>query len=226
MRVSTRRLQLTEEDRRFEVTLPGLLEAGNWEAVFGSSGPLTLEIGLGKDTHLAEVAERHPEQRFVGLEISRKKFDMVLKKLGRRGGPENLRLLHADATRVLEAAFPPAGLERVYLLFPDPWPKVRHERRRIIAPEFLSRLLTRMAPGATLEIRTDNEQYLEQIVEVLSAEPGLRNRVPEEEGKPYLLEPLDAERHVPTLFERKFRERGLPIHHFYFARRTDEADGG
>ncbi len=217
MRLSTRRLLLTDLERRPEVSVPSLEAAGGWDRVFGSPGTLTLEIGLGKDTHLIERAHAEPERRFVGLEYCRKKLDKVLTKIARReGGLENLRVLHADVTRVLEAVFPLASLEQVYVLFPDPWPKKRHHGRRIINPKFLRTLSSRMAPGARLEVRTDDIAYLEQIIETLAGEPALENLVA---PRAVLIEPLDADDHVPTLFELKFRERGLPIHYFYFERR-------
>jgi tRNA (guanine-N7-)-methyltransferase len=222
MRLSTRRLLLTDEDRRFEITVPALADAGGWPGVFtgeGGNRPLTLEIGLGKDTHLLEKATARPERPFVGIECSRKKLDKVLSKVARQANGDdltNLRVLHADATRVLEAIFPPGSLGEVFVLFPDPWPKKRHRGRRILNREFLAQIAARMAPGGRLEVRTDNVEYLEQIVEVLGAEPNLRNLVA---PHPYLLEPLEPDDHIPTLFEQKFIERGLPIHYFYLERR-------
>jgi len=225
MRLSTRRLLLDAAERRFEVDLPGLAAAGGWGGIFAGEGPLCLEIGIGKDTHILERAARAPEERFVGVEYTRKKVDKAISKIARgiaseplaEGSvPENLRVLFADIGRVLEAAFPPASLERVWILFPDPWPKVRHHRRRIVAPAFIARLCARLRPGARLEVRTDDAEYRDQIAEVLSAEPRLRNLAA---PQPYLLDPLDPADHVPTLFETKYRARGLPLHHFYFERR-------
>lgn len=227
MRLSTRNLPLDAEDRRSEVTLPGLAAAGGWAGIFGSEGPLSLEIGIGKDTHILERAVRAPEARFVGVEYTRKKFEKAVSKISRRlgvsspaeaaaGAPENLRVLFADIGRMLEDAFPPESLERVWILFPDPWPKARHHRRRIVSPAFIARLVRRLAPGARIEVRTDDAEYRDRIAETLAAEPALRNIAA---PRPWLLEPLDPADHVPTLFETKFRARGLPIHHFYAERR-------
>jgi tRNA (guanine-N7-)-methyltransferase len=225
MRLSTRRLLLDSAERRYEITLDGLAATGGWSGVFGSDGALSLEIGIGKDTHLLERAARAPGGRFVGVEYTRKKVDKAISKFARgiasephaEGSvPENLRVLFADIGRVLEAAFAPESLERAWILFPDPWPKVRHHRRRIVNPSFIDRLCARLRPGARLEVRTDDAEYRDQIAAVLAAEPRLRNLAA---PLPFLLEPLDPADHVPTLFEMKFKARGLPLHHFYFERR-------
>jgi len=224
MRISTRRLRPETAELRYEVALPALAAAGGWSGIFGRGGALSLEIGIGKDTHLLERAARDPSMDFVGVEYTRKKVDKAISKFARGiavsplsgdGAPENLRVLFADIGRVLEAAFPPESLDRAWILFPDPWPKKRHHRRRIVNPEFIARLCGRLRPGARIEVRTDDAEYRDRIAEVLAAEPLLVNRAA---PHPYLLEPLDPADHVPTLFETKFRARGLPVHHFYYER--------
>ena len=117
--------------------------------------------------------------------------------------------------------FAAESLAHVYVFFPDPWPKARHHRRRTIRPDFVAEIASRLAPGAPFEVRTDNVEYVEQMVEVLRGEPTIENSVAPAE---YLPDPIpldrsDPESHIPTLFESKFRERGLPIHYFYYRKR-------
>ena len=191
-------------------------ERGGWAGVFPKEQPLAVEIGLGKDTHILDQAEACPEMNFVGLEYSRKKLDKILSKISQRGGISNLRVVHADVTRVFNVIFPPESLELIYIFFPDPWPKKRHHGRRIIRRDFIPVISQTLRPGSPLEIRTDNEEYVEQMVEVLSAEPTLENTVT---PAPYLADPLEKDTHIPTLFEAKFRLRGLPIHYFYYRKK-------
>jgi len=222
MRISTRRLLITEEDRRHETRIPEFDEAGGWSGIFPDpDAPLAVEIGFGKDTHILDQAEAHPDRNFVAFEYQRKKFDKVLKKITRRGGLPNLRLVHADVTNSWDHLFAPESLAHVYVFFPDPWPKARHHGRRTLNPEFTARIAARLAPGAPLEVRTDNVEYVEQIVEVLDGEASLENEVA---PAPWLHDPIplpegSPRRHIPTLFESKFREQGLPIHYFYRRKR-------
>ncbi len=203
-----------------EVTVPGLLEAGGFRSVFGDGGPISLEIGLGKDPHLIERAARDPAGHYVGLEYSRKKLDMVLAKALARG-VKNLRVLRADATRVLGPLFPEASLRAVYVFFPDPWPKKRHRKKRLVRPEFVATLAGRMRPGADLELRTDDLDYRDQMLAVLGASPEFANRLG---AGVCATEPTPSSgEHIPTIFETKFRRAGRTVYYLYFERRRGAA---
>ena len=221
------------ESSPLHVTVPERIEAGSWEAVFrgdtrvavdGAVGddnpservPLSLEIGIGKDRHIIEQAAAHPDQRFIGLEYSRKKLDKVLSKALARG-VDNLRLMRADAVRILEPLFEERSLDTAYIFFPDPWPKKRHRKKRIVQSEFIRLLSTRLTDEGRLELRTDDPDYIEQMVEVLEREPTLENE--EGPGK-ILLDPRSPETHIPTLFESKFRVEGRQIHYLYYRKRS------
>ncbi len=214
MRIQARRYALLQ-GAPLEMTIPGLQEAGGWTALLGRDAPLYLEIGLGKDPHLIERAVANPEGTYVGLEYSRKKLDKVLSKALRRG-VKNLRVLHADAVRVLDPLLAEESLSGVYMLFPDPWPKKRHRKKRLIQPEFSCRLVNKLLPGADLELRTDNVDYRDQMLEVLHGIPDLENRLGQEG---FAREPHPPEDHIATLFERKYRERGLSIYYLYFRKK-------
>lgn len=204
---------LTESELRWEITFPQLEEAGSWEEVFGRAGDLYLEVGLGKDPHILDQARNFPEKLFVGLENRRKKMEKVLLKISAAGGQENLRILHADAFRIVEPAFKDQSLAGAFVLFPDPWPKARHAPRRLLQHKFLSLLTRKLRTGARLEIRTDDVDYAREASGVLDSISTLSRATGED---PYLENPLDPEGHLATLFEKKFTLLGKKIHYFYF----------
>jgi tRNA (guanine-N7-)-methyltransferase len=128
-----------------------------------------LEIGFGAGEHLAAQAERHPEIGFIGSEVFE---DGIVRALGEvaRGGLGNVRLFTDDA-RLLLAALPPQSLGRVFILFPDPWPKRRHHKRRLVAPATLDLLAAAMTDGAELRLATDDRDYLAWMLEHATAHP-------------------------------------------------------
>jgi tRNA (guanine-N7-)-methyltransferase len=128
-----------------------------------------LEIGFGAGEHLAEQAERHPETGFIGCEVFE---DGIVRLLGdaSRRGLGNIRLFTDDA-RLLLAALPPRSIGRVFILFPDPWPKRRHHKRRLVAPATLDLLAKVMSDGAELRLATDDRDYLAWMLEHAIAHP-------------------------------------------------------
>jgi len=128
-----------------------------------------LEIGFGAGEHLAEQAERHPEIGFIGGEVFEDGVVRLLGEVARRR-LRNVRLFTDDA-RLLLAALPPASLGRVFILFPDPWPKRRHHKRRLVAPATLDLLAAAMADGAELRLATDDRDYLAWMLEHTIAHP-------------------------------------------------------
>jgi tRNA (guanine-N7-)-methyltransferase len=128
-----------------------------------------LEIGFGAGEHLAEQAERHPEMGFIGSEVFEDGVVRLLGEVARRG-LGNVRLFTDDA-RLLLAALPPATLGRVFILFPDPWPKRRHHKRRLVAPATLDLLAAAMADGAELRLATDDRDYLAWMLQHTIAHP-------------------------------------------------------
>ena len=150
----------------------GLLEP---DSTFGREGPLVMEIGFGMGQSLVSMAGAHPETNFLGVEVHRPGVGRLLHDMTEKG-IENIRVFKEDAVEVLERCIAPAGLDGVQIYFPDPWHKKRHHKRRLIQPDFVALLCSRLAPGGYLHLATDWENYAEQMMEVLSAEPGLRNR--------------------------------------------------
>lgn len=152
------------------VDLPDPVPAGFWDGVFGSAGPLTLEIGFGMGQSLLEMARQEPARRFVGTEVHPPGVGALLAGIEELG-LANLKVLDRDVLEILESAFAPGELDRVQIFFPDPWPKKRHHKRRLVQPAVVDRLATRVAPGGELMLATDWAPYAEWMLEVLEASP-------------------------------------------------------
>ena len=139
-------------------------------ALFGDGRPLWLEIGFGAGEHLAAQAAAHPGVGFLGCEPF---VNGVAAALGKLGGLDNVRIHPGDARDLIEL-LPEAAVARVFLLYPDPWPKARHARRRFAGGENLAMLARVMAPGAELRIATDIADYAAHAREAVAATAGLR----------------------------------------------------
>jgi len=137
-----------------------------FDHVFGRSAPVVLEIGFGNGETLVQQAAQHPEFDFIGIEVHEPGIGHCLIK-ARDAGTANLRLVRHDAVEVLEMMIPPASLARVNLYFPDPWPKKRHHKRRIVQPRFLDLVADRLSAGGSLNVATDWENYAEHIEETV-----------------------------------------------------------
>jgi len=128
---------------------------------------LALEIGFGGGEHLAELAARHPETGFIGCEVFENGIARLVARI-ERDRLDNIRIF-ADDARLLLAALPPASLDRVFILFPDPWPKARHKKRRLVSAETLDRLALIIAGGGELRLATDDRDYLSRMLEAGTA---------------------------------------------------------
>ncbi len=144
------------------------------DAVFGRHAPRVLEIGFGMGDATAAYAAQHPQHDLLGLEVHPPGVGALLKLIGERGLC-NVRIVMHDAVEVLREMIPPASLAAVHVWFPDPWHKKRHHKRRLIQPPFVAALLPHLQPGSVLHCATDWQPYAEQMLAVLSAEPGLVN---------------------------------------------------
>jgi tRNA (guanine-N7-)-methyltransferase len=155
------------------------LEAGSGmidpQTIFGRVAPLVFEIGFGMGGSLVDMARAHPELDYIGVEVHTPGIGNLL-RLADAEGLSNLRVYKADAKDVLKHCIPEGSLAAVQIFFPDPWHKKRHNKRRLIQPEFVQDLRTRLAVGGVLHLATDWEPYAQQMMEVLSAAPGYRNR--------------------------------------------------
>ncbi|MCA1925989.1 MAG: tRNA (guanosine(46)-N7)-methyltransferase TrmB [Thiobacillus sp.] len=170
------------------------------DVAFGRAAPHVLEIGFGMGEGLAETAAAHPDTDFLGVEVHTPGVGALLKLVGERG-LSNVRVIQRDAVDVLERMIAPGSLAGVRIFFPDPWHKKRHRKRRLIQPPLVALLANRLAPGGYLHLATDWQDYAEQMLAVLSAEPLLRNS-----GADYVPRP-------DTRPLTKFEQRGIRLGH-------------
>ncbi len=136
--------------------------------------PVVLEIGFGRADLILELAQAHPERRFLGVEVSRKRVEKSARRVAKRG-LRNVKLVHAPAEYLLERVLPEASIAECWINCPDPWPKKRHHRRRLVTREFALGMARAMEPGGVLHISTDHRGYAEWIHEVMSKAPGFQN---------------------------------------------------
>lgn len=181
-------------------------EALDPKVVFGRAAPLVLEIGSGMGETTARIARERPDTDFIAVEVHAPGVGSLL-KLIEKDRLGNVRVIRHDALEVLEHMIPDASLAGIHLFFPDPWPKKRHHKRRLVQPAFAALAARKLAPGGTLHAATDWEDYASQIAEILMAEPALRR-----------------ENDPPTRPATKFELRGLKlghkVHDFVFRRRS------
>ncbi|MEU9414076.1 tRNA (guanosine(46)-N7)-methyltransferase TrmB [Streptomyces sp. NPDC051000] len=136
--------------------------------------PVVLEIGFGMGEATAQMAAADPGTGILAADVHTPGQGNLL-ALAERGGMTNVRVANGDAIILLREMLPPDSLAGLRVYFPDPWPKARHHKRRLIQPEFLDLAATRLAPGAVLHCATDWEPYAEQMLEVLTAHPRFEN---------------------------------------------------
>jgi tRNA (guanine-N7-)-methyltransferase len=174
----------------------------NWTAAFGRGAPLAMEIGFGMGHSLCDAAARNQGWNWIGVEVYRPGIGALLNAL-EAAGLDNVRIVEGDARRVLAQMVAPASLERVVVLFPDPWPKSKHHKRRLVNADFAALAASRLEPGGELRLATDWGEYAEQMLSVLDAQPGLANAA----GPGRFAAP--SEERSPTRFEA----RGIRLGH-------------
>ncbi|MEU6326452.1 tRNA (guanosine(46)-N7)-methyltransferase TrmB [Streptomyces sp. NPDC047049] len=172
--------------------------------------PVVLEIGFGMGEATAQMAAADPDTGILGCDVHTPGQGNLL-GLAERNGLSNIRVANGDAIILLREMLAPASLAGLRVYFPDPWPKKRHHKRRLVQPEFIALAATRLAPGALVHCATDWEPYAEQMLEVLSAEPALENLYPGYAPRPDF-RPL-------TKFEGQGLDKGHVVHDLLFRRR-------
>ncbi len=179
----------------------------HWASVFGREAPIVVEIGSGVGEATAALAAQRPEHDVVALEVWRPGVAHTLGLLA-EAGATNVRLLSVDAVWCLEHLFAPGQVEELWTFFPDPWPKTRHHKRRLVTAGFAALAASRLRPGGTWRLATDWAEYAEQMRAVLDAEPALEGgSVPRWPDRPV------------TKFERKGRAAGRTITDLAYRRR-------
>jgi tRNA (guanine-N7-)-methyltransferase len=169
--------------------------------------PVVLEIGFGMGEATAHIAAVLPDTHFLCCEVHEPGVGALLKRIG-ENGLTNIRICAHDAVEVIDHMIPLASLDGVHIFFPDPWHKTKHNKRRLIQSPMVAKLAARLKPGAYLHCATDWQPYAEQILEVLTAEPKLRNRALA--SHPELLGYAPKPHYRPLT---KFENRGIRLGH-------------
>jgi tRNA (guanine-N7-)-methyltransferase len=188
----------------------------DFEAVFGRRAPLVLDIGFGDGEALLTSAANHPEADFVGVEVHEPGIGHLLMLL-EQAGLENVRIIARDVIDVIDRMFGPQCFDVVNIFFPDPWPKKRHHKRRLVQRPFLGRLDFIMKPGALLHIATDWPDYAENIETLLESAPEF-SRIDHAAAAPLAARP-------PTKFERRGRRLGHKTADLYYTHALHEKSG-
>lgn len=191
------------------------IEAGeallDLDEVFGRKAPRVLEIGFGDGANLAAMAEAHPENDYLGIEVHRPGVGRLLMQVGEKG-LANVRVMCTDAVEVLTRQIPDGALDAVLLFFPDPWHKTRHHKRRIVQPEFVELVRRKLVIGGRFHMATDWEDYARHMLEVMRAAPGYRNCSPQGDYVPR------PDYRVLTKFERRGQRLGHGVWDLMFTR--------
>ncbi len=172
----------------------------DWDARFGRRAPRVLEVGFGMGQATAAIALARPEIDFIGVEVHEAGVGALLREVGERG-LTNVRIVRHDAVEVLRQMVAPQSLAGVQVFFPDPWPKLRHHKRRLVQAAFAELVADRLQPGGWLHCATDWADYAQQMLAVLSACPKLVNS-----GDGFVQRP-------ETRPLTKFEARGLRLGH-------------
>jgi len=180
------------------------------ERAFGRSNPKVLEIGSGMGETTAAIAAGRPEHDFLAVEVHAPGIAGLLRLVDRQG-LTNVRVVRHDAVEVVQQMIAPGALAAVHIFFPDPWPKKRHHKRRLLQPPFVHALAERLAPGGYLHAATDWQDYATEILATFHAEPLLLNMASEFAPRP-AYRPL-------TKFERRGLARGHGVWDVIFRRR-------
>jgi tRNA (guanine-N7-)-methyltransferase len=169
------------------------------ESVFRRSAPLEVDLGCGDGSFLAALAKQNPTHDFLGLERLRGRIRSACHKIARQK-LDNARVLRVESSYAVAYLIPPDSISAFYLLFPDPWPKRRHQSRRLVNTEFLEAIARALVHNGFFVVATDDHAYFSEIQRLVDG------------TKKFVLETPNEFSLPPTTFERHFRERGLEIH--------------
>lgn len=184
--------------------------------LFGREAPHTLEVGFGNGDVLFRHASQHPERDFLGIEVHRPGVGRLLNRLA-GNDLDNVRVLCADAVEVLCDRLPPGSLDACWIFFPDPWPKKRHHKRRLIQPVFAAALAGILKPGGIIHLATDWPDYADHMLSVMDNVEDLQNV----SGKGRYAD--RPEWRPPTRFELRGRERGHAVYDLIYRKRESPA---
>jgi tRNA (guanine-N7-)-methyltransferase len=175
----------------------------DFPVIFGRRAPVVLEIGFGMGETTAAIAKAHPDRDFIGIEVHGPGVGSLLNRIA-SDQLTNVRVIRHDAVEVVSSMLAPHSLAGIHVYFPDPWPKKRHHKRRLMKPPFVHELALRLVPGGYLHAATDWEDYAREMLEAFSAEPLLENTADGFAARP------------PWRAQTKFEKRGVTLGHTVF----------
>jgi tRNA (guanine-N7-)-methyltransferase len=184
----------------------------NLDTLFGRHAPRSVEIGFGNGENLAKMAAAHPERDYLGIEVHRPGVGRLLLAL-EEGQLTNVRLICHDAVEVLAQQIPEQSLDEVIILFPDPWPKKRHHKRRLVQSAFIELVTDRLPAGGRIRMATDWQPYAEEMLATLQANPRLQNLAAD---GTYIPRPADR---IVTRFEKRGERLGHDVWDLAFRRK-------
>mgnify|MGYP001473081117 FL=1 len=185
----------------------------DWEHSYAVNGPRVVEIGFGMGDSLLAMAEQNPTYRYLGLEVHKPGVGKLFAEVEKRG-IENIKVFAEDAVRVLELSIQPQTVDIIQIFFPDPWHKKRHHKRRLIQPDFVDLLLTRLAPAGRIHLATDWQPYAEHMMAVLENNQNVRNVAGAQQFIPR------PELRPETKFERRGHRLGHGVWDLMFQKRA------
>ena len=180
------------------------------EAVFGNSNPVYIEIGSGKGEFISGYPKFHPEWNFLGFELRGKRIHNCLRKLDPASNP-NVRLVERFVDTTITQFLPANSIAGAFIQHPDPWPKDRHKRRRLIQQDLLNALASVLIPGALVQVSTDHQEYADWIVKEFLASPHFTSIHNE-----HIQEQPNLDAHVVTWYEREQARMGYPPNYMLF----------
>lgn len=183
----------------------------DWQTQFGNNHPLKLEIGFGMGSFLIEMSAQEPRTNFIGMDFYHKGIRKLMTRI-KKLQLENIRVAYGDVRFKVPLLFKDGELEAVYINFPDPWPKKRHVKRRLIKPDFVKLLGQKLAPEGQVYLATDSEPYAIEMLECFNADPLFQNQDP---GSGFLESRVDLPK---TKYEKNFINAGHKIFYLEYSR--------
>jgi tRNA (guanine-N7-)-methyltransferase len=180
-------------------------------AIYGRRAPWVVEIGFGTGDALLAAARAHPECDYLGIEVHRPGIGRLLRELD-AAALSNVRVIEGDAIDVLARSIADDALDAVHVFFPDPWPKKRHHKRRLVVPDFVSIIVRKLKPGGAVHVATDWQDYAQQMLATFEAAPGLVNTAGPGQYAPR------PDGRLETRFERRGRGLGHQVFDLTFRR--------
>ena len=196
--------------------LPYRAEPLDWRSTFGREAPVVAEVGFGMGETTAQIAAANPGVDYLAIEVHTPGVGALLKRIA-EAGIGNVRIVQHDAVEVLRDMVAPGSLAAIHIFFPDPWPKKRHHKRRLLQRDFVELAATRLAAGGVLHVATDWREYADEVLALLEAMPGLANTA---RG----FAPRPASR-PETKFEKRGRKLGHGVFDMVFEKKTGGRDG-